>query len=125
MNIHFLDAHQFTVTNLDDDGFNVTAEKPVYELTALATFVLSLARCTFSVLWVYGSRKDVDPDTIEMAMSWTFDHEPTRFKQITMDIFWPALEEKKLPAAQNMAEQCTIHHTIHDCVDISTKVRTI
>lgn len=123
MNIHFLDAHRFVVSDFDDDGFNISAEKPIFELTALATFVLSLARCTFAVLWVYGDRSDADPNSIEMTMSWDFDHEPTRFKQIVMDIHWPTLAKKKLKVAQRVAGHCTIHNTIHSCVDIVTTVR--
>lgn len=123
MDIYFLTAQKFVVSNLDGEGFNVSGEKPVFELTALATFVLSLARCTFSVLWVYGGRKDVDPDTIEMTMSWEFEHDPTRFKKIMMDIYWPSLPGKKLKAAEKMAEHCTIHNTIDRCVDVVSSVR--
>ena len=123
MNIHFEDAQRFVVSDLEDDAFNVSGDKPIFELTALATFVLSLARCTYSVLWVYGGRTDADPESIQMTMSWDFNHEPTRFKQITMDILWSALLVKKLKAAQKMAAHCTIHNTIHDCVEIITRVR--
>jgi hypothetical protein len=91
MNIHFEDAQRFLISDFEDDAFNVSGEKPIFELTALATFVLSLARCTYSVLWVYGGRTDADPESIQMTMSWGFSHEPTRFKQITMDILWSAL----------------------------------
>ncbi len=124
MNIHFLESQKFIVSHFDQEGFVVSAEKPVYELTALATFVLSLARCTFSVLWGYGSRKEVDPQVIKMTMSWNFNHQPTRFKQIVMDIHWPNLPKKHLNAAQKMAEHCTIHNTIDQCVDIVTRVKT-
>lgn len=123
MNIYFLTAQKFVVSNLDEEGFNVSGEKPVFELTALATFVLSLARCTFSVLWVYGGRKDIDPDTIEITMSWEFEHDPTRFKRIVMDIVWPSLPAKNLKVAEKMAGHCTIHNTIDRCVDIVTSVR--
>ena len=123
MKIHFEDAHRFVVSDFEDDAFNVSGEKPVFELTALATFVLSLARCTYSVLWVYGGRSDADPQSIEMTMSWEFDHEPTRFKQIVMDICWPTLPEKKLKVAEKMATHCTIHNTIHNCVEMKTTVR--
>ena len=123
MKLHFLEAQKFIASDFDQDGFDVSGEKPIYELTALATFVLSLARCTFSVLWVYGDRKGVDPDLVEMTMSWDFDHEPTRFRQIVMDIHWPGLPQKKLRAVQKMAHHCTIHHTINECVDVVTSVR--
>ncbi len=46
MNIHFTPPNSFTLSDFDDDDFNITGDKPVYQLTALATFVLSLARCT-------------------------------------------------------------------------------
>lgn len=123
MNIHFQDAHLFSVSDFEDDALQVTGEKSIFELTALAMFVLSLARCTYSVLWVYGGRSDIDPHGIEMTMSWDFDHEPTRFRQIVMDIRWPDLPEKKLKVAQRMAQHCTIHNTIHNCVNIQTSVR--
>lgn len=123
MKIHFLESQKFVASCFDDEGFNVSGEKPIYELTALATFVLSLARCTFSVLWVYGDRKDVNPDSIEMTMSWDFDHEPTRFKSITMAIHWPDLPAKKLKAVQKMAGHCTIHNTIDACVEVQTEVK--
>jgi uncharacterized OsmC-like protein len=123
MNIHFEDAQRFVVSQLEDDAFNVSGEKPIFELTALATFVLSLARCTYAVLWVYGGRSDADPESIEMTMSWEFDHEPTRFKQIAMDIYWPTLAVKKQKVAQKMAAHCTIHNTIHNCVEMNTTLR--
>lgn len=123
MNIHFLESHKFIASNFDEEGFEVSGEKPIYELTALAMFVLSLARCTFAVLWVYGDRKELDTESIEMTMSWDFDHEPTRFKKINMDIYWPDLPEKRLKAAQKMAGHCTVHNTIHECVEMVTNVR--
>ncbi len=123
MNVHFEDAQRFVVSDLEDDAFNVSGEKPIFELTALAMFVLSLARCTYSVLWVYGGRTSSDPENIQMTMSWDFFHDPTRFKKISMDILWPSLPAKKLKAAQNMAAHCTIHNTIHDCVEMDTTVR--
>ena len=123
MNIHFEDAQRFVISDFEDDAFNVSGEKPIFALTALATFVLSLARCTYSVLWIYGGRTDADPESIQMTMSWDFSHEPTRFKQITMDILWSALPTKRLKAAQKMAAHCTIHNTIQDCVEMNTTVR--
>lgn len=72
MDVHFQDAQRFMVSDFENDEFNVTGDKHIFELNALATFILPLARCTYSVLWVYGGRSD-----IEMTMSWNFYHEPT------------------------------------------------
>ena len=123
MNIHFIESQKFIASEFDEEGFVVSGEKPVYELTALATFVLSLARCTFSVLWVYGDRKEINPDSIKMTMSWDFDHEPTRFRKIMMHIDWQDLPKKKQKAVQKMAEHCTIHSTIHECVEVVTELK--
>jgi uncharacterized OsmC-like protein len=123
MDIHFQDAQRFVVSDFENDEFNVTGDKQIFELNALATFILSLARCTYSVLWVYGGRSDIDPEYIEMTMSRNFHHDPTRFKQIEMDIYWPTLPEKKQKIAQKMAAHCTIHNTIRNSVEVKTTLR--
>jgi uncharacterized OsmC-like protein len=123
MDIHFQDAQRFVVSDFENDEFNVTGDKQIFELNALATFILSLARCTYSVLWVYGGRSDIDPEFIEMTMSWNFHHEPTRFKQIEMDIYWPTLPGKIQKIAQKMAAHCTIHNTIRNSVEVKTTLR--
>ncbi len=123
MDIHFQDAQRFVDSNFENDEFNVTGDKQIFELNALATFILSLARCTYSVLWVYGGRSDIDPEYIEMTMSRNFHHDPTRFKQIEMYIYWPTLPEKKQKIAQKMAAHCTIHNTIRNSVEVKTTLR--
>ncbi len=123
MDIHFQDAQRFVISDFENDEFNVTGDKQIFELNALATFILSLARCTYSVLWVYGGRSDSDPEYIEMTMSWNFHHEPARFKLIEMDIYWPTLPEKKQKIAQKMAAHCTIHNTIRNSVEVKTTLR--
>lgn len=123
MNIHLISPTELTIEDMDDEEFHVTSANPVLYFNALSMWVASLSRCTFSVLAVYGDRFDVDPDTIVMTMRWDFLEEPTRFKQIEMDIYWPALSPKRLKAVQRVAQHCTIHNTIHDCVDVATTVR--
>ena len=58
-----------------------------------------------------------------MTMSWNYHHDPTRFKQIEMDIYWPILPEKKQKIAQKMAAHCTIHNTIRNSVEVKTTLR--
>ena len=53
MDIHFQDAQRFVVSDFENDEFNVTGDKQIFELNALATFILSLAAptlfCEFTV----------------------------------------------------------------------------
>ena len=58
-----------------------------------------------------------------MTMSWNFHHDPTRFKQIEMDIYWPILPEKKQKIVQKMDAHCTIHNTIRNSVEVKTTLR--
>ncbi len=122
MKIHLPKAHALELSAFDAEGFDISGANPALEFTALAMFVASLARCTFSVLAVYGERFDADPDTITMALSWEFDGPPSRFSKIEMNIHWPSLPEKRLKAGQRVAHHCTIHNTIHDCVEVETRV---
>ncbi len=123
MNIHLQNQTQFTIDDMDDDAINITSDSPVLYFNALSMWVAGLSRCTFAVLAVYGDRFDADPDTIKMNMNWDFHSEPTRFRNIVMDIYWPSLPEKRLKAVRRVAHHCTIHNTINDCVEIETLVR--
>lgn len=122
MNIHLHAPTSLTIADFDTDEFHITADNPALSFTALAMWVASLARCTFSVLAVYGERFDADPDSIEIKLDWTFAEQPTRFQSIQMQVFWPDLPENRLKAVQRVAGHCTIHNTIHDCVDVTTTV---
>ncbi len=123
MNIHLQKPTQFTISDFEDDEFNITEESPALYFSALTMWVAALARCTNAVLEVYGHRFDADPETIKITMNWEYAEKPTKFKNIVMDIHWPTLPEKRLKSVQRAAQHCTIHNTIHDCVEIETTVR--
>ena len=123
MNIHLVSPTELNINDMDDEAFNITSANPVLYFNALSMWVAALSRCTFSVLAVYGDRFDADPDTIDMTMRWDFLEDPTRFKNIDMDIYWPALPKSRLKAVQRVAHHCTIHNTINDCVAVATTVR--
>jgi uncharacterized OsmC-like protein len=104
------------------DDFEIVLENKMMRLSALAMFVTSLGRCTFAVLDHYALRMDVEIENIVTNMTWEFSTDPTRFKVINMDIYWPELPEKRLKSVQRAAHKCTIHTTIHACVEINTRV---
>lgn len=123
MNIQLHSPTSLTISDFDDDVFNILTDKPVLSFTALSMWVAALARCTFSVLAVYGERFDADPDSIEITLNWDFVEGPTRFKSIQMDIHWPSLPENRLKAVQRVAAKCTIHNTLYGCVQVDTSVQ--
>ena len=65
---------------------------------------------------------DVEIENIVTKLTWSFSTDPTRFKVIDMDIYWPELPEKRLKSVERAAHKCTIHTTIHDCVEINIRV---
>jgi len=125
MNIHLQTPTRLTVTDFEDDAFNISEDNSALYLSALSMWIAALARCTFAVLEHYGHRFDSDPSTVEISMDWDFLDNPTRFKTINMDIYWPTLDDKRIKPVQRAAQKCTIHNTIHDCVEINTSVRNI
>lgn len=104
------------------DDFEIVLENKMTRLNALAMFVASLGRCTFAVLDHYALRMDVEIENIVTKMTWTFSSDPTAFKVINMDIYWPELPEKRVKSVQRASHKCTIHTTISDCVTINTRV---
>ena len=113
---------ELRLSRFDLDDFEIVLENKMQKLSALAMFVTSLGRCTFAVLDHYALRMDVEIENIVTKLTWSFSTDPTRFKVIDMDIYWPELPEKRLKSVERAAHKCTIHTTIHDCVEINIRV---
>lgn len=122
MNIQVLGQTDLRLSRFDQDGMDIVLENKMQRLSALAMFVTSLGRCTFAVLDHYALRMDVEIENIVTRLTWDFDHDPTRFKVINMDIYWPELPEKRVKSVERASHKCTIHTTIRDCVDINVRV---
>ncbi len=113
---------ELRLSRFDLDDFEIVLENKMQKLSALAMFVTSLGRCTFAVLDHYALRMDVEIENIVTKLTWSFSTDPTRFKVIDMDIYWPELPEKRVKSVERAAHKCTIHTTIHDCVEINIRV---
>ncbi len=122
MKIQLSGDKQLEMSHFEEEGLDISSNNPALYFSALAMFVASLGRCTYATLAVYGDRQDIDPETIHMKLSWQFTENPTRYQKIIMDIFWEPLPDSRIKAAQRVARQCTIHNSIHDCVEIETRV---
>lgn len=122
MKIQVIDQTELRLSQFDKEGFEVILENKMQRLSALAMFVTSLGRCTFAVLDHYALRMDVEIENIVTHLEWDYHTEPTRFKEIRMDIYWPELPEKRVASVERASHKCAISNTIRDCVDIKVNV---
>ncbi len=122
MKIQVIGQTELRLSRFDEEGFEVILENKMQRLSALAMFVTSLGRCTFAVLDHYALRMDVPIENIVTHLEWDYHSEPTRFKEIRMDIYWPEVPEKRLASVERASHKCAISNTIRDCVDIKVKV---
>jgi len=121
MKIEVLGQTELRLLDWEEDGMEIDLGK-MPRFSALAMFVASLGRCTFAVIDHYALRMDVTIENIVTKLEWDFDSEPTRFKTIKMDIYWPELPEKRLKSVERASHKCAISNTIRDCVDIQVRV---
>ena len=121
MKIKVLGQTELRLSDWEEDGMDIDLGK-LPRFSALAMFVASLGRCTFAVIDHYALRMDVPIENIVTKLEWEFDSEPTRFKTIKMDIYWPEVPEKRIASVERASHKCAISNTIRDCVDIQVKV---
>ena len=110
------------MSSLSEEGFSVAQDSDAYYFGAMPMFVASLGRCTFAVMADYSMRLDISADDVSIQLNWEYARSPTRISKINMEISWPSLPESRIKAVQRAAGLCTIHNTIHHCVDVSTRV---
>lgn len=121
MKIEILGQTELLLSDWEADGMEIILGK-MPRFSALAMFVASLGRCTFAVIDHYALRMDVPIENIVTHLEWEFDSEPTRFKTINMNIYWPEVPEKRLTSVERASHKCAISNTIRDCVEINVKV---
>ena len=122
MKITVVGQNELKLSSFDEDGIEIILENKMQKLSALAMFVASLGRCTFAVLDHYALRMDVPIENIVTKLEWDFLSDPTRFKTISMDIYWPELPEKRVASVERASHKCAISNTIRDCVEINVSV---
>ena len=122
MNIQVLGETELRLSRFDLDELDVSIENNTGRYSAIAMFVTSIARCTFAVLDHYALRMDISTENIVTHLTWDFQQDPTRIKQISMKIFWPELPENRIASVERASHKCTLSTTIKDCVEINTTV---
>lgn len=111
------------MTQLTEEDMEITLASEALYFSAMHMFVAALGRCTFAVMEDYSMRLDVDTHNISIELNWEYAAKPTRISRIDMLITWPELHDSRLKAVQRAAHLCTLHSTLHDCVEIETAVR--
>ncbi|HID83491.1 MAG TPA: OsmC family peroxiredoxin [Chromatiales bacterium] len=124
MNINVITQETLQLSDFESDELNVELKSEALYFGAISMFVASLGRCTYAVLNSYAMRLDLPLDNITMQLTWEYSQQPTRISKINMQIRWPELPEKRLKSVERAAHLCTIHQTIHNCVDIHTQLAT-
>lgn len=122
MQIKVLQQEKMLLSDLDSDRIDIKLDNQALYFGAISMFVASLGRCTFAVLSSYAIRLDLDTDNVTIALDWDYLNDPTRVNNINMQINWPELPDKRVKSVQRATHMCTIHNTIHDCVNIETEV---
>jgi len=121
MKIEVLGETKLRLLDWEEDGMDIDLGK-MPRFSALAMFVAALGRCTFAVIDHYALRMDVTIENIVTKLEWDYESDPTRYKTIKMDIYWPELPEKRLKSVERASHKCAISNTIRDCVDIQVRV---
>ena len=121
MKIEVLGETKLRLSDWEEDGMDIDLGK-MPRFSALAMFVAALGRCTFAVIDHYALRMDVPIENIITKLEWDYESDPTRYKTIKMDIYWPELPEKRLKSVERASHKCAISNTIRNCVDIQVRV---
>jgi len=122
MHILLQNQTEILINQFDQDQLTTELANENLYFGAMPMFVASLGRCTYAVLESYSMRLDIPAENIEMKLKWQYGKKPTRISAIEMHIFWQELPDNRLKAVEKAAHICTIHQTIKNCVDVSTKV---
>ena len=122
MIIQVLGKTELRLSRFDKDGLDIQLENNMSRFSALAMFVTALGRCTFAVLDHYALRMDVPIENIVTHLEWDYHSDPTRFKTINMEIYWPELPEKRVASVERASHKCAISNTIKECVEVNVSV---
>src|SRR4029453_7265075 len=71
-----------------------------------------LAYCTFSVLASWATHAGIEIDDLIVEVRWTFLDKQHRVGSMDVQFLWPSLPEKRMEAANRVAQLCAIHATL-------------
>jgi uncharacterized OsmC-like protein len=124
MRIELRSDTSITLSAFHQPDFEIDAGSDEVHFSAIPMFATSLGLCTFSVIAEYARRFEADTSSIEVDVEWSYEEDPFRIGQISMDIRWPDLPEQRLQAVERAASHCTIHNTLEHPPQTETRVTT-
>lgn len=122
MRILMHDEQNLELRDFHRPEFEVESADPRAHYSALQMFATSMALCTYSVLVAYSEQINADTHSMVVRIQWDYADDPYRIGNIDMHIQWPELPPSRLHAAQRVAEQCTLHHTLAHPPAVNTDV---
>lgn len=121
MKITLLDDERI---RLDEDGgpLTIEAESPEQSFSPFHMLAASLATCVYSVLHSWAANADLPADDLAVEVGWSFVEDPYRVGSYDVDLLWPSLPQERGAAAGRVAHLCTVHQTLLNPPEISTRV---
>src|SRR4051812_32256229 len=90
----------------------------------LQMFATSLALCSASVLDQYARGPlATSTDALRLRVRWTYGDRPHRVASLEVEVIWPGLADRHLPAVRRAVESCTIHRTLEHPPAMAVRVR--
>ena len=114
--------NSITLGRFQEPDFQIESDSEDVHFSAIPMFATSLGLCTFSVIAEYARRFEADTASIEVDIDWSYEEDPFRMGQISMEIRWPELPEERLQAVERAASHCTIHNTLEHPPEMTTRV---
>jgi uncharacterized OsmC-like protein len=123
MNVIMHHSEDLELTQFNEPGLNIEAQDPDAHFSAIQMFATAMGLCTYSVLADYAAQSDTPTENLSVRMRWSYAGRPYRIDKIDMDIQWPELPSAKLEAARRAAAKCTLHNTLEQPPEITTRLQ--
>ena len=90
----------------------VEADSPERSYSPYHMLGSSLAMCTWFLLESWAETAKLDAKDLVVETRWEFVEDPHRVGNIDLTFRWPSLPDNRRKAAERVAEQCPVHHTL-------------
>lgn len=124
MNVIMHHSEDLEMKQFDEPGLSIEPQDPEAHYSAMQMFATAMGLCTYSVLASYADQHDTPTDQMSLRMRWEYAEHPYRIGQFKMEIQWPELPPSKLEAAQRVASKCTLHNTLEQPPELTTRLTT-
>lgn len=109
---------------LEGEGgpLTIEAESPDQSYSPFHMVASGLASCVYSVLHSWGGNAGLPVEDLAIEVGWSFAEAPYRVGTYEVELVWPSLPPERRAAAERAAHLCTVHQTLLNPPEISTRV---